>query len=80
MYKVGDIVDVFPYSLVESGKVSAVGIPKDVWEEAYYSNPHTISYIDSVCFCLEDGIWYWNEKQVKKSENMKLDIDLSDFV
>ena len=80
MYKVGDIVDVLPYSLVENGKFTAVGIPKDVWEQTYCSNPHTISYVYKGCFCLEDGIWYWNTKQVKKSKNMKLDIDLSDFV
>ena len=80
MYKVGDIVDVLPYSLVKSGKINDLGIPKNVWETAYCSNPHTISYVGQTYFCLEDKIWWWNEKQVKKSENMKLDIDLSDLV
>lgn len=80
MYKVGDIVDVLPYSLVKSGKIADMGIPQDVWEEAYYTNPHTIYHVNNGCFVLEDDIWFWNKMQIKKSENMKLDIDLSDFV
>lgn len=81
MYKVGDMVDVLPYSLVESNLVPDGGIPKSDWEEAYNKNPHIISKIYSYgCFEMDDNVWFWSQRQVKKSENMKLDIDLSDFV
>lgn len=85
MYKVGDMVDVLPYSLVESNLVPDGGIPKSDWEEVYNKNPHIISEIysygfDNFCFGMDDNVWFWSQRQVKKSENMKLDIDLSDFV
>ena len=81
MYKVGDIVDILPYSLVESGIVPDGGITKAHWEETYNKNPHIISEIYNYgCFKMDDNVWFWSQRQIKKSENIKLDIDLSDFV
>lgn len=61
MFKVGDIVDLVPYSFVQDGIVSDIGICEESWTRTFNNNPHIVyRIIEDTMLELQDSIFTWS--------------------